>query len=93
MKHQELIDKMSLEEKAAFLSGKNVWQTRDFPGLNIPSVFMADGPHGIRRQAGAGDHLGLNASLEATCYPTAAAMANSWDTELGERIGQALGQE
>lgn len=54
MKHQELIDKMSLEEKAAFLSGKNVWQTRDFPGLNIPSVFMADGPHGIRRQAGPG---------------------------------------
>lgn len=93
MRHPELIDKMTLEEKAAFLSGKNVWQTRDFPRLDIPSVFMADGPHGIRKQAGAGDHLGLNASLPATCYPTAATVANSWDVQLGEQIGQALGEE
>lgn len=93
MKHQKLIDKMTLEEKAAFLSGKNVWQTRDFPRLDIPSVFMSDGPHGIRKQAGAGDHLGLNASIPATCYPTAATVANSWDIELGKKIGQALGEE
>ncbi len=93
MKHQKLIDKMTLEEKAAFLSGKNVWQTRDFPRLNIPSIFMSDGPHGIRKQAGAGDHLGLNASIPATCYPTAATMANSWDIELGMKLGQALGEE
>ena len=92
MKHQKLIDKMTLEEKAAFLSGKNVWQTRDFPRLNIPSIFMSDGPHGIRKQAGAGDHLGLNASIPATCYPTAATMANSWDIELGMKLGQALGE-
>ena len=84
---------MTLEEKAAFLSGKNVWQTREFPRLDIPSIFCSDGPHGIRKQAGAGDHLGLNASLEATCFPTAATVANSWDEQLGEEIGIALGEE
>ena len=92
MKHQEIIEQMTLEEKAAFLSGKNVWQTRDFPRLNIPSIFCSDGPHGIRKQAGAGDHLGLNASLPATCFPTAATIANSWDEALGEEIGVALGR-
>lgn len=93
MKRQELISKMTLEEKAAFLSGKNEWQTRDIPRLNIPSVFCSDGPHGVRKQAGAGDHLGLNESLPATCFPTAATIANSWDMELGEALGQALGEE
>lgn len=93
MKHQDLISKMTLEEKAAILSGKNVWETRDYPRLNIPSIFCADGPHGIRKQAGAGDHLGLNASLPATCFPTAATIANSWDEKLGEEIGAALGDE
>ena len=91
MKHEELLLKLTLEEKAALLSGKTVWQTRDIPRFKIPSVFLSDGPHGIRRQAGSGDHLGLNASLKATCFPTAAAIANSWDPELGEEIGKALG--
>lgn len=93
VKHQELIAKMTLEEKAAFLSGKNTWQTRDLKRLGLPSIFCSDGPHGIRKQAGAGDHLGLNASLPATCFPTAATMANSWDEKLGEEMGTALGEE
>ena len=93
MKHKMLIDKMTLEEKAAFLSGKTVWQTWGFERLGIPSVFCSDGPHGIRKQAGAGDHLGLNALLQATCFPTAATIANSWDEELGEEVGKALGEE
>ncbi len=93
VKHQDLLSKMTLEEKAAILSGKTVWETRDYPRLNIPSIFCADGPHGIRKQAGAGDHLGLNASLPATCFPTAATIANSWDEKLGEEIGVALGEE
>ena len=59
----------------------------------IPSMTMSDGPHGLRRQAGAGDHLGLNASLPATCFPTAAGVANSWDEALGEEIGEALAEE
>ena len=93
MKHQEIISQMKLEEKAAFLSGKNEWQSRDIPRLGIPSIFLSDGPHGIRRQAGAGDHLGLNPSLPATCFPTAATVANSWNEGLGQEIGEALGEE
>ena len=93
MKHRELIGKMTLEEKAALLSGKGEWQTWNFDRLGIPSVYCSDGPHGIRKQAGAGDHLGLNPSLPATCFPTAATMANSWNPSLGEQIGEALGEE
>lgn len=93
MKRGEIISRMTMEEKAAFLSGKTVWQTWDFPRLGIPSIFCSDGPHGIRKQAGAGDHLGLNASLPATCFPTAATVANSWDESLAEEIGKALGEE
>lgn len=93
MKHQEIINHMTLEEKAAFLSGKGEWQTWNFERLGIPSMYCSDGPHGIRKQAGAGDHLGLNPSLPATCFPTAATIANSWDPELGEEIGVALGEE
>ncbi len=93
MKHGEIIKKLTLEEKAALLGGKGEWDSRDIPRLNIPSMIMSDGPHGVRRQAGAGDHLGLNASLPATCFPTAATMAGSWDEKLGEEVGKALGEE
>lgn len=93
MRHKDIIDKMTIEEKAAILSGKGEWETWDFERLGIPSIFCSDGPHGIRKQAGAGDHLGLNPSLPATCFPTAATVANSWDPKLGEEIGAALGEE
>ena len=92
-KHQDLIDQLTLKEKARLISGKDFWQTMNVDRLNIPSAFLSDGPHGVRRQAAAADHLGLNASIPATCYPTAATMANSWDPELGEGLGQRLGQE
>lgn len=93
MRHQDIIDKMTLEEKCAILSGKTVWETRDVKRLGIPSIFCSDGPHGVRKQAGEGDHLGINASLPATCFPTAATIANSWNEALGEEMGQALGEE
>lgn len=93
MRHKELRMKMTLEEKAALLSGKGEWQTWNLDRLDIPSIYCSDGPHGIRRQAGTGDHLGLNPSLPATCFPTAATVANSWDPQLGEAIGEALGEE
>ena len=92
-KHQDIIDQLTLKEKASLISGKDFWQTVNIDRLNIPSAFLSDGPHGVRRQAAAADHLGLNASIPATCYPTAATMANSWDPELGEVLGQKLGQE
>ena len=84
---------MTLEEKCALLQGWSTWTTREIRHLGIPAAFLSDGPHGLRKQAGAGDHLGLNASLPATCFPTTATMANSWDVELGERMGRALGEE
>lgn len=93
MKAKEIISKLTIEEKAALLSGKNEWESRDIPRLGISSITFSDGPHGLRRQEGAGDHLGLNASLPATCFPTAATTANSWDPKLGEQIGEALGEE
>lgn len=89
----ELIDKLTLEEKAALLSGKGEWQTWNLDQHGIPSIFCSDGPHGIRKQAGTGDHLGLNPSLPATCFPTAATIANSWNERLSEEIGTALGEE
>lgn len=84
---------MKLEEKCAFLSGKNHWQSWDFPHLEVPSLFFSDGPHGVRKQLGSADHLGLNASQPATCFPTSATIANSWDTQLARQIGAALGAE
>lgn len=93
LKYGEIIHKMTLEEKAYMMSGKNTWETVDYEKYGIPSMVMSDGPHGLRRQAGAGDHLGLNASLPATCFPTAASIANSWDEKLGEEIGAALAEE
>lgn len=93
MKFSNIIDKMTLFEKARFLSGKSVWETMDYAKYDIPSIFLADGPHGLRKQEGSSDHLGLNRSLEATCFPTAATIANSWSEELSEQIGQCLGRE
>ncbi|MSS84035.1 glycoside hydrolase family 3 protein [Actinomycetaceae bacterium WB03_NA08] len=79
--------------KASLVSGKNTWETREAPSVGIRSLFMSDGPHGLRKQVGAADHLGLNKSMPATCFPTAATIANSWSPKLGERIGAALGAE
>ena len=87
------ISKLTLEEKAALLQGFTTWTTMAIEHADIPEIFLSDGPHGLRKQAGAADHLGLNASIPATCFPTAATMANTWNTELGEKLGAALGEE
>lgn len=84
---------LTLEEKTSLLSGLDFWQSRGIPRIDLRPMFLADGPHGIRRQAAAADHLGLNPSIPATCYPTAATVANSWDIELAEKIGRHLGLE
>ena len=93
LKYQDVISKMTLEQKCYILSGKDFWSSRDYESVGIPSMTLSDGPHGIRKQEGAGDQLGLNGSLPATCFPTAATMANSWDPELGEEMGRYLGEE
>ena len=88
-----LLKKLTLEEKCALLSGAETFKTRGMPEHGIPQIWLSDGPHGLRKQAGESDHLGLNPSVPATCFPTASAVANSWDTALGEEIGAALGEE
>ena len=88
-----LLKELTLEEKCALLSGAETFKTRGMPKHGIPQIWLSDGPHGLRKQAGESDHLGLNPSVPATCFPTASAVANSWDTALGEKIGAALGEE
>ena len=88
-----LLKKLTLEEKCALLSGAETFKTRGMPEHGIPQIWLSDGPHGLRKQAGESDHLGLNPSVPATCFPTASAVANSWDAALGEKIGAALGEE
>ena len=93
MKHTDIINSLSLEQKCALLSGGTVFDTRALPGKGIPSITLSDGPNGVRKQAGAADHLGLNPSVPATCFPTSATVANSWDPALGEAVGEAMGEE
>ena len=88
-----ILKKLNLEQKCALLSGDTVFTTRAYQKAGIPSITLSDGPNGVRKQAGAADHLGLNPSVPATCFPTAATVACSWDPALGEQIGQAMGEE
>ena len=93
MKYKELIDKMTLEEKASLTSGLDFWHTKPIDRLGIPSMMLTDGPHGLRKQAVKTDHLGLNSSVPATCFPTASALANTWNEKLIEETGAHLGRE
>ena len=93
MKHTDIITKLNLEQKCALLSGDTVFTTRSYKNAGVPSITLSDGPNGVRKQAGAADHLGLNPSVPATCFPTAATVACSWDPALGEEIGRAMGEE
>ena len=93
MKHADIINSLNLEQKCALLSGGTVFTTRALPGKGIPAITLSDGPNGVRKQAGAADHLGLNPSVPATCFPTSATVANSWDPALGEAVGAAMGEE
>lgn len=91
--HHSLINELTLEEKASLLSGANFWNTKAIKRLAIPSIMLTDGPHGLRKQGGKSDHLGLNASIPATCFPTAATLASSWDVSLLETVGATIGAE
>jgi beta-glucosidase len=93
IKHKEKIEQMTLEEKASLMSGANFWNTKSIDHADIPSIMLTDGPHGLRKQGGKADHLGLNKSKPATCFPTAATLANSWDICLLEEVGRCLGRE
>ncbi len=88
-----ILKQMSLKDKIALCSGANFWETKAMPRYGIPSMFMCDGPHGLRKQENAGDMLGINNSRPATCFPTAVTTGMSWDVQLMERIGRAIGRE
>ncbi len=93
MKHEDIIARMTLEEKAAFCSGASWWMTKEFPHLGIPAVRMTDGPHGLRNLVAKNDTFDAEISHPATCFPTASLTACSWDRELLCEMGQALGNE
>ncbi len=90
---QDLIKQMTLEEKAGLCSGKDSWNTKAVSRLGIPSVMLSDGPHGLRKQEGKSDHLGLNESIPAVCFPAGCAIASSWDRESAAKLGITLANE
>ncbi len=93
MNIKKIVEEMTLEEKAGLCSGRDFWHTKEVGRFGIPSVMMCDGPHGLRKQKGEGDYLGINESIETTCYPTASALASSFDREVLGKLGEALGKE
>lgn len=90
---QELIGKMTLEEKASLCSGEDFWHTKAVERLGIPAMMMSDGPHGLRKQEQEGDHLGMNDSIKAVCFPAGCGTAASFNRELMAEMGETLGEE
>ena len=90
---EKILNQMALEDKIALCSGANFWETKKFEKYGIPSLFMCDGPHGLRKQEDAADMLGVNESRKATCFPAEVTTAGSWDPDLLEEIGAAIGEE
>ncbi|MBE5828446.1 MAG: glycosyl hydrolase [Butyrivibrio sp.] len=93
MEVKDVISKMTLQEKAALLSGKDFWHTEGVERLGVPEFMMCDGPNGLRKQEGETDHLGLNSSIKTVCYPTASTVASSFDVDMARKLGQTLGKE
>ena len=95
MKHDipKIISQMTLEEKAGICSGLDFWHTKAVERLGIPSVMVSDGPHGLRKQDTEGDHLGINDSIKAVCFPSAVLSACSFDRELMHAFGDVIGRE
>jgi beta-glucosidase len=93
LKASSLLAEMTLEEKASLCLGSDFWHTAPVERLGIPAIMVSDGPHGLRRQPDKGDHVGISDSVPATCFPTACALASSWNPQLVGRVGEALGRE
>lgn len=88
-----LLTELTVAEKASLVSGSGFWWTREIERLGIPSIMVSDGPHGLRKQDTAADHVGLGGSVPATCFPTASALGSSWDVDLARQMGVAIGEE
>ena len=92
-KARDLVSQMTIEEKASLMSGLNFWYLKSIERLGLPSIMVTDGPHGLRKQSDQADHLGINRSVPAVCFPTSAATACSFDRDMLKRIGVAIGEE
>lgn len=92
-KIRELVSKLTLEEKASLTSGLDFWHTKPVERLGIPSVMVSDGPHGLRKQDDKADHLGVNESIKAVCFPAGCALASSFNKEMIEEMGSVIGKE
>jgi beta-glucosidase len=92
-KIKDLISQMTLEEKASLCSGKDFWYLKGVERLDIPSIMVTDGPHGLRKQAGDSSKIVIEDTVPATCFPTASALAATWDRDLIFEVGEALGEE
>lgn len=90
---KKLVNELTLEEKASLCSGADFWHTEAIDRLNIPAAMVSDGPHGIRKQENLADHMGVAESIKAIGFPTASAMACSFDRDLLHKVGDALGEE
>ena len=92
-KASSLLAELTLEEKASLCLGSDFWHTAAVERLGIPAIMVSDGPHGLRKQPEEGDHVGISGGVSATCFPTACALGSSWDPQLVQRVGAALGRE
>lgn len=92
-KVEEMLNMLTLDEKIALCSGADFWHTEKVERLGIPSVMMCDGPHGLRKQEGESDHMGIHESIKTVCYPSASALASGFDENVLEQLGEALGRE
>ncbi|MEB4616064.1 beta-glucosidase, partial [Leucobacter sp. M11] len=90
---EAVLARLSPEQRVAVTTGASIWESRAVPEAGLPEITLSDGPHGLRRQRTGGDHLGAIAGEPATCFPPAVGIGASWDPELIERVGQALGDE
>ena len=90
---KQLVAEMTLEEKCSMLSGSDFWHTQPIERLGLPAVMVSDGPHGLRKQDDKADHLGVNDSIKAVCFPAACATAASFDRDMLRRIGEAIGDQ
>lgn len=90
---KKLISELTLTEKAGLCSGDDFWHLKGVERLGIPSIMVADGPHGLRKQESSADHLGIHESMPATCFPTAAGLGSTWNRSLLKEVGVALGEE
>ena len=92
-KAEQIVSRLSTDEKIRLVSGRDAWTTEALDEHGVPSIMLTDGPHGVRKQKGSTDHLGLNESVPATCFPPAVTLGSTWEPALIEEVGAALGRE